>query len=317
VNVQADDGAGAGADGPPGGSPRLHDDGSAGEARVMLMRIRQSMVMRLLLLLLAGWLAAGPARAEAAREWERLPDGRVVIEIYGRRFAFPTDMPAGQVVFVHGQRPHRTRPGGFELRQATLQDVIADRAAAEAWWAPPNPTMPVGITIASRLIEPLLFEGPAPVDRNAVRLTPAFQIWVYRDPNRTFCGSTEWEMFRRDCEYFLARSRDEVAIGSDGFVVERPPFLRGTSKTYYVFPERERRALPGDTAVIECLEFPGSFFCESGTSGVARGPFLRTGILLNYTYSMSKTNRQDMRRIDDAFRAFFARHFIEDQGAER
>ncbi len=246
----------------------------------------------------------GPARAEAAREWELLPDGRVMIESYGRRFAFSPDMPLG---FVHGQRPHRTRPGGWEPHQATLQEVIADRAAAEAWW-----THGLAIIVPSRLVEPLLFEGPAPVDRNAVRLTPAFEIWVYRDPTRTFCGSVEWEGFRRHCAYFLERSRDEAVIGSDGFVVERPPFLRGTSKTYYVFPERERRALPGDTAVIACLEFPGSFFCESATSGVGRGPFLRRGILLNYTFSMSKTNRQDMRRIDDAFRAFFARHFIED-----
>jgi hypothetical protein len=263
------------------------------------------------LVVVAGLLAAGvvarPARAEAAREWDRLPDGRVVIEIYGRRFAFPADMP---VVFGHGQRPHRTRPGGFELRQATLQEVIADRAAAEAWWAPPNPTMPVSISVPTRLVEPLLFEGRAPVDRNAVRLAPAFEIWVYRDPKRTYCAHQQFESGRRICDYFLERSRDEAAIGPEGFIVERPAFLRGTHQTYYVFPDRERRAPEGDPAHVACQEFSTSFLCESGTAR-GRGSFVRPGILLHYQYSISKTDGQDMRRIDDAFRAFFARHFIE------
>ncbi len=212
---------------------RLRVRFAAGQARVGMVAVAEhgrgvarwlGVVVAVLLCMGPG---VGPARAEAAREWERLPDGRVMIESYGRRFAFSPDMPLG---FVHGQRPHRTRPGGWEPHQATLQEVIADRAAAEAWW-----THGLAIIVPSRLVEPLLFEGPAPVDRNAVRLTPAFEIWVYRDPTRTFCGSVEWEGFRRHCAYFLERSRDEAVIGSDGFVVERPPFLRGTSKTYYVF----------------------------------------------------------------------------------
>jgi hypothetical protein len=248
-------------------------------------------------------LAAGPVRADAAREWERLPDGRVVIEIYGRRFAFPTDMPAGQVVFVHGQRPHRTRPGGFGPRQATLQEVIADRAAAEAWWAPPNPTLPVGITITSRLVEPLLYEGPAPVDRNSMRPYPVFWIWVYQDPGRTYCASREWPGDHRICSYFIDRARDEAAIGPEGFIVEQPAMMRGTGKTYFVFPEREGRAAPGDPAHIACVDL-GSYLCENGSAG-SWGYFIRPGIFLRYQYSMSKTNRQDMRRIDDAFRRFF------------
>lgn len=116
VNVQADDGAGAGADGPPGCSPRLPGDGPVGEARATMLRSRQSMVM---LLLLVGWLAAGPVRAEAALEWERLPDGRVVIEIDGRRFAFPPDMPVGQVEFIHGYRQDPIRPLKTAMRFAS------------------------------------------------------------------------------------------------------------------------------------------------------------------------------------------------------
>ena len=81
-----------------------------------MLRSRQSMVM---LLLLVGWLAAGPVRAEAALEWERLPDGRVVIEIDGRRFAFPPDMPVGQVEFIHGYRQDPIRPLKTAMRFAS------------------------------------------------------------------------------------------------------------------------------------------------------------------------------------------------------
>ena len=48
--------------------------------------------------------AEGTATAEAAPSWPRLPDGRVVIEIYGRRLAFPPDRPPGQAGFQHGNR---------------------------------------------------------------------------------------------------------------------------------------------------------------------------------------------------------------------
>ena len=63
---------------------------------------------------------AGPAwGGEEAPSWPRLPDGRVVIDIYGRRLAFPPDMPPGQVVFQHGNRRspfRRERPCDRRLR---------------------------------------------------------------------------------------------------------------------------------------------------------------------------------------------------------
>jgi hypothetical protein len=119
---------------------------------------RRALVPVLLLLLLAAApLRAQPAGGEAGGDWERLPDGRVVIDIYGRRLAFPPDLRPGQVVFQHGPR------------DVPLAEVIARPEEMRRWWAPSDPTMPVGIALASSLVAPLLFEGPAAVDRTAMR----------------------------------------------------------------------------------------------------------------------------------------------------
>lgn len=246
-----------------------------------------------------GAAAQGPVTAEAPTEWQRLPDGRVVIEIYGRRLAFPPDMPPGQVVFQHGNR------------DVPLRDVIADRAGMERWWSGSGPTMPVGIALSMNLVRPLLFDGPAPLDRTALWLGPAFWVWVYQDPTRTECTRQEREIDRRACAFFLERARDEAAINAEGFIVEQPAMLRGLGSVFHLFPERERRAAPGDPARIACTEFPQAFFCENGSS-IRWGTFIRPGLFMRYQYSMKKIHRQDMRRIDDAFRAVVDRFVLED-----
>jgi hypothetical protein len=267
-------------------------------------------------MILAGLAAAGlatrPASAEATREWDRLPDGRVVIEIYGRRFAFPADMKAGQVEFVHGYQPDRTRPASTVARTATLDEVIADRAAAERWWAGPFVSRPVTIVLPASLAEPLFYGSTAAVDRGAVQPDPMFIIEVYRDPARTHCNSREFESQRRACDLWLSRSRNASAMNPEGFIVDR----RGPGETYYFFPEHERRSQAGDPTHIRCVEYPGSFICGNGTVG-ADGYYLWPGIVLRYRYFMSKTDRQDMRRIDDAYRAVAARFFLGDAGEGR
>jgi hypothetical protein len=86
--------------------------------------------------------------------------------------------------------------------------------------------------------------------------------------------------------------------------------LRGTSKTYHLFPEHERRAAPGDPAHVACLDMSRSLLCENG-SALRWGYFIRLGIILRYQYSMSRTNPQDMRAIDTAFRTVVERLLLE------
>jgi hypothetical protein len=267
-----------------------------------------------LLLVLAGWLAVGPARAEAVREWERLPDGRVVVEIYGRRFAFPPDMRSDLVRFGHGQRPHRTRPGSWEERTASLQEVIADRAAAERWWGGSDPNMPVGIEVSRPLVTPFLHGDEGVLDRDAMRLGPIVSVWVYQDRARTVCqprDSITWPGDSRACDYFRARSRDVAAQNENGLIVTTPSFLRCTGNTYFVFPEDEQRTPSGDTAHISCIEL-GDFLNCQNNSARRRGYFITPGIFVRYEYFISRDHVFEMLRIDDAFRAFLARHFIED-----
>lgn len=243
-------------------------------------------------------LLALPARADPAAEWERLPDGRVVIEIYGRRFAFPPDLPPGMVVFQHG------------ARDVPLQQLIADRPTADRWWSGSHPLMPVGIALSTRLVVPLLFEGPDAVDPRTIYPGPHFWIWVYQDHEQAACRRPLYDFIRRDCEYFIERSRDASAFSPDGFVVERPAMLRGTNQTYYVFPESEGRVARGDPAYIACQTLWGNYRCENGSS--RWGYFLRPGIFLRYAYATSMPKQRDMRRIDDAFRAAALRFLLDD-----
>ncbi len=262
-------------------------------------RVRQALAALVLSLLLAPM----PLRAEpTGGEWERLQDGRVVIDIYGRRLAFPPDLRPGLVVFQHGPR------------DVPLHEVIARPEEMRRWWAPSDPTMPVAIALAPRLVTPLLFEGPAAVDRAAVSAWSPFQLWVYRQHERTYCAYTTID--RQICPFFIERARDEAAIGANGFIVERPAMLHGTGKTYYLFPERERRAAPGDPAHIACRELPQSLWCMNGTAG-RWGTFIRPGIFLRYQYSMSRTNPQDMRAIDTAFRTVVEGLLLDEAPATR
>jgi hypothetical protein len=248
-------------------------------------------------------LAESPLRAEpAGRGWERLPDGSVVIDIYGSRLAFPPDLRPGLVVFRHGPR------------DVPLHEVIARPEEMRRWWAPSDPTMPVGIALAPSLVAPLLFEGPAAVDRTAVSAWSPFQLWVYRQYDRTHCAFTTID--RQICPFFIERARDEAAIGANGFIVERPAMLPGAGKTDYLFPERERRAAPGDPARIACRELPRSLWCMNGTA-LQWGTFIRPGIVLRYQYSMSRTNPQDMRAIDTAFRTVVEGLLLDEAPATR
>lgn len=246
--------------------------------------VRLSVLLALLLLI------GADARAQSARPaWDRLPDGRVVIEIYGRRLAFAPDLPPNTVVFSHRER------------DASLQEVVANRADAEAWWGPAHPTNPVGIVLSPRLVWRELFDGPQALERGSVRPSERFWIWVYREHDWTDCRRSQFSGARRQCDHFVERSRDVAAIGPGGFIVDRPTFLRGTSQTYYVFPESDQRVAPGDPAYIACQPLWGNTWCENGS--LRWGYFLRPGIFLRYGYATQQPNPHQMRRIDDAYRA--------------
>lgn len=284
------------------GSPRLPRDGSAGDARAMVPRIRQSMVM---LLLLAGWLAAGPARAEAARDWERLPDGRVVIEIYGHRFAFPLDMPVGQVEFIHGYRRDPIQPLKTVMQFASLAEVVADRAAAERWWAGPFSNRPVSIFIQGTGAESWFYDGPASSSGRAPRPQVSFALEVYRDRARTHCNSQEFEIGRQYCTTMLDRSRNVAAADASGFIIDR----RGSGIRYFWFTDQEQRSQPGDPTYIRINSWPSSFQYENG-AGIMPGYFLYPGVVIRYRYVISKENQVDIRQIDDLFRATAARFYL-------
>jgi hypothetical protein len=76
---------------------------------------RASHLRAMVILLLAGWLVAGPAWAEVPRDWQRLPDGRVVIDIHGRRVAFRPDrrwclwIAIGRTGPIEGREPRQTK----------------------------------------------------------------------------------------------------------------------------------------------------------------------------------------------------------------
>lgn len=265
---------------------------SYGRGRSAMKGVGRNMQRMLAAFLISVPLAMAPTRArpaadEAGRDWERLSDGRVVIDIYGRRLAFSPDLAPGMVVFQHGGR------------DVQLRDVIAQPSEMRRWWAPSHPTMPVAIALSANFVMPRLFEGASPVNQAAVAIWSPFWVWIYREHGTTYCEYATID--RQFCSFFLARSRDDTAINRNGFIVEEPEALRGIGRIYYLFPERERRAPPGDPAHIACRNLQQSLWCMNGTAR-RWGSFIQPGIFMRYQYSMSQANPQDMRAIDTAFR---------------
>lgn len=267
----------------------------------------RGLVWRLVLMLgvlLGVGLAAGSARAEAARAWERLPDGRVVIEIYGHRFAFPPDMPVGRVQFMHGYRRDPIQPLKTVARSASLADVVADRAAAELWWAGPFSDRPVSIFVQGTGAESWFYDGPASSGRVS-RPEVLFALEVYRDRARTHCNSQEFESGRRYCATMLDRSRNVAAADASGFVVDR----RDPGIRYFWFTDQEQRSQPGDPTYIRINSWPSTFEYRNG-AGDREGYFLFPGVVLRYRYITRKENQVDIRQIDDLFRATAARFYL-------
>jgi hypothetical protein len=195
-------------------------------------------------------------------------------------------------------------------RRVSLQELMADRTGAERWWVGARPANPVGIALSASLVAPLLFGGPMPMDPAVIRPGPTFWIWVYRDYEWTDCRQTPWEISVRTCRHFVERSRDVSAIGPDGFIVERPDFLRGTGLTFYLFPYAEQRAAPGDPVSIACRDFMQFYNCENRS--LRWGYFVKPGIFLRYQYAIMKPHQPDMRAIDDVFRTAALRFLLGD-----
>jgi hypothetical protein len=256
----------------------------------------RAVVTSLILLL----LVVLPVRAQlAATQWERLPDGRVLIDIHGHRVAFAPDLPPGEVGFarVPGQ-------GVVDLRR-----VIDDPAwARERFQALPV----VWIFLVNAHNVPGRFLGR--FDRRSVPNTSIFRIGLYADRLATACEEHVGS-FRRACDRFAQLAQSPPALDEDGFVVDRPDFLPGLGSTFYIVPAAERVAATGEPIFFRHHDVLG--YGRNGISHLRDGYFAKPGVRLLYQFSADHHPKVEWRQVDARFRAVLDDILVSDSSTRR
>jgi hypothetical protein len=224
----------------------------------------------------------------------------VLLEIHGHRLALEPDLRPGEATFalVPGQVP------------VDLRRVLDDPAwARERFRA--LPAVWVFLTNAHNL--PGRFLGR--FDRRSVSDTRIFRIGLYADRSASACGGLR-DSYQRLCEHFALLARNPPALDEDGFVVDRPEFMRGLASTFYVFPAAERLSATGEPVFFRCHD--GLKFCRNGVDHLHDGYFVRSGIRLLYQFSAHPLPpKAEWRDIDARFRAVLDDIILADGSAPR
>jgi hypothetical protein len=223
------------------------------------------------------------------RPWERLPDGRVVIEIKGVKLAFDADIDRDRqfpsVVFIPDRTPGLGWAQGMNFRQ--VMDEPARARAAFATWN--LVTMHTGNNATARG----RFLGR--YDRSKVISSMRIELTIWANADGLLCRSYADALAAEECMRINALARNPPALDEDGYIVIEPGSRDSSPEFIYIFPLAERASAIGEAIYFRCKKVLKG--CKNTITN-AFGYSIRPTVSFFYEFSSYQYPKSRFREID-------------------
>jgi hypothetical protein len=219
-----------------------------------------------------------------AQDWERLSDGRIVIEIKGNRLAFDPNAAQGPNVRFEPSGGGEAIPetDGLNFSQVVARPDHA-RSVFKKWRV---------VVVRASNGRHLPGRYLNRYDRNKIP-GGRIELAIYEDPQRMLCrAQPNAPGTSADCPRFNEFARNPPALDEDGLIVVAPLPSPAMQRVTYIFPKAEFVSATNEAIYFQCD--PLSTACRNTFNNFV-GYAIRANVSLFYQFSSNQYPKHQLR----------------------